>query len=393
MSVGAADSAGSAVAGFWAWWPTVASRYAAVFDGGRENPAGGATAAACLTPDQIGSVLTEKVHAIDPGLVWEFGPGIEGARHCLMVTAGGVPELRPAARRWLNAAPAPDAAWSFVDMRLAQPGAVLEWEGLSYGPADCRIGVRAGHSIVHVTLWHPNWGSAKTSALRSGLFGGRGAAAGTAPDMQVAFLMLDAALGEEAVSTWLGQIEVTDRCPENAVSMDELRSLVAGMAAEAVDPDGNPVWTVLRFESDGAPGVVRTIVPATPMLAPTCDRRVEVELHIDPLAASDLTGAQVLDRVTALEDALDSTVSENSAGLLVAVVTHGGTVTMHLYLDSGAGVPGAVGGVGGAGLSDPGHADAVVNTLRAVASTWDLGEVVFSSEQDPSWEAVRGFWV
>lgn len=385
MSDGTTGFTGSAIAEFWAWWPTVASRYAAVFDGA----GGDATAAAGLTPDQIIPVLSEKVHAIDPGLVWEFGPGVEGARHCLTVTAGGVPELRSAARRWLNAAPLPDAAWSFVDMRLVQPGAVLGWDGLRYDPEDCRVGVRAGHSIVHVTLWHPNWGSAKTSALRSGLFGGCGDASGTAPDMQVAFLMLDAVLGEEAVSTWLGRIEVTDRCPTNSVTMDELRSLVSRTAADAVDPDGNPVWTVLQFESDGAPGVVRTIVPVTPMLSPTCDRHVEVTLHIDPVAASDLTGAQVSDRITALEDALVSTVSENSIGLPVAVVTHGGTVTMHLYLDSGAGV----GAGAGAGVSDPVQVDAVVNTLRAVASTWDLGEASFSSAQDPSWDAVREFRV
>ncbi len=31
---------------------------------------------------------------------------------------------------------------------------------MRYDPSACRVSVRAGHSLVHVTVWHPNWGSA-----------------------------------------------------------------------------------------------------------------------------------------------------------------------------------------------------------------------------------------
>lgn len=276
-------------------------------------------------------------------------------------------------------------------------------DGTHYDPADCRIGVRAGHSIVHVTVWHPNWGSSTTSALRAGLFGGSGGEA--EPDPRAARLMLDAALGEETVATWVGSVEVTDRCPQHAVAMDDLRSLVGEMAASAVGPDGDPVWTVLRFETEGARGTARTIVPVTPMTAPTCDLHVAVTVEIDPVRASDLTGAQVDDRINALEDALSDTVRENRAGLLVAVVRQAGTVTMYFYLDSvgGGGTDGTdvVAGDGaGAGVGDgvgaggsAGDVDAVVNTLRACVSTWDIGESSFSSGADPSWSAVRAFRV
>ncbi|MGO1950913.1 MAG: hypothetical protein ACTH1D_14850 [Mycobacteriaceae bacterium] len=368
---------GSPIADFWEWWPTVASRFAAVFDGDTATAQG-------LTPQDIVPELTGRVRAINPDLEWEFGPGTGGARHCLTVTAGGVPGLRPDARRWLDAAPAPDAAWSFADMRLASPNSVLQWDGLTYDPVDCRIGLQAGHSIVHVTLWHPNWGPAKTSALRRGLFGGTGSTEGTAPDLQAGFLMLDAALGEAAVSTWLGSIDVTDESPKDAVTMDDLRGLLGRMAADSVDPEGNPAWTVLRFEQ----GTARTIVPATPMVAPSCDLHVAVTLPIDPVAASDLTGAQVTHLVSAIEDALDATVKENSAGLLVAVVTRTGeegeSATMHLYLDSAAD---GVGGPDGTGDRS------VLNTLNTVASTWDLGDADVTEEADPSWDAVRAFRV
>lgn len=264
--------------------------------------------------------------------------------------------------------------------------------GLRYDPSDCRVSVRAGHSILHVTLWHPNWGSAKTAALRSSLFGGQGAAEGSEPDPQAARQMLDAALGADATATWLGQVEVTDICPTDAVTMDGLRERIADMEAEAIDPDGAPVWTQIRFgheaDPEDRPGNARVIVPLSPAVAPSCDRHAVVTLSIDEIAASDLTGAQIDDLVVGIEDALDATVKENGAGQLVAVVVESrdgaGVVSLHMYLDS------SVPGVGDA--QDSGDRS-VLNTLRAVASTWDLGDATFDDELDPSWDAVAGLRV
>ncbi|WP_297006144.1 hypothetical protein [uncultured Corynebacterium sp.] len=269
-----------------------------------------------------------------------------------------------------------------------------------YDPAACRIGVRAGHSIVDVTVWHPQWGSAKTAALRAGLFGGSGGVA--APDEAAARRMLNDALGESTVATWIGSVEVTDHSPQHAVSMADLRELVDRMAASSVGPDGNPAHTELRMDVDGADAVVRTIVPLAPSVAPGRDRHVEVTLHIDPFRATELTGAQVRSTVLALEDALSATVRENRAGLLVAVAHQDGSgtgeagagldgvgrqdaVTLHFYL----GAPGGA-GADAAPVADPDH---VVNTLRATVSTWDLGEASLEDEVDPDWSAVQRYRV
>lgn len=310
-------------------------------------------------------------------------------------------------------------------------GTVTGPDGTVYDPADCRIGVRAGHSIVRVTLWHPHWGSAKTAALRAGLFGTAGTAGvpGTtgaaggpdrpgnpdrpgasgisvAPDPAVARQLLDAALGAETVATWIGEVEVTDRSPEHAVSMADLRDLVARMASAATDPDGRPRHTELRMEVDDASAVIRTIVPLAPSVAPGRDRHVGVTLHIDPFRATDLTGAQVRSTVLALEDALSATVRENHAGLLVAVVHRGGegtgeagsglggvglddVVTLHFYL----GAPGAPGMAGEAGAADAAELDHVINTLRATVSTWELGEASLTDDVDPTWSTVQQFRV
>ncbi|WP_237559694.1 hypothetical protein [Corynebacterium neomassiliense] len=272
-------------------------------------------------------------------------------------------------------------------------GPVTGPDGLVYDPADCRIGVRSGHTLLHVTLWHPNWGSAKTAALRSGLFGSAGTT--VAPDVSVARELLDAALGSVVAETWIGTVEVTDHSPAHAVTMGGLHAMVERMASDAVDPDGDPEWTELRMHLDGAPAVVRTLVPLAPSVAPGHDRHVAVSLHVDPVSASDLTGAQVRSTVLALEDALTATVRENRAGLPVAVVHRSGeglsgdgsitaaagegtddVVVLHYYLGS----PGA----------DPDH---VLNTLRATVSTWELGKASLVDDVDPAWAAVQHFRV
>jgi hypothetical protein len=274
-------------------------------------------------------------------------------------------------------------------------GPVTGADGLDYDPGECRIVVRPGHSIVHVTVWHPHWGSAKTAALRAGLFGGTGETA--APDVAVARQLLVDALGASTVETWIGDIDVTDHSPERAVSMADLGDIVGRMASSATDPDGNPGHTELRMEVDGADAVVRTIVPPAPAVAPGRDRHVQVTLHVDPFRAADLTGAQVRSTVLSLEDALSDTVRENHAGLLVAVVHQQGSgtgeagagldgvgrqdaVTLHFYLGDAV-------EAGGADL------DHVINTLRATVSTWELGEAALTDDPDPTWSAVQRYRV
>ena len=281
-----------------------------------------------------------------------------------------------------------------------------------YDPADCCIGIRAGHSIIHVTVWHPQWGSAKTAALRAGLFGAAvspdaapsamSSGEDATPDPAVARQLLEDALGTATVATWIGSIEVTDHSPDRAVSMADLCGLVTRMASSAKDPDGHPTHTELRMQVNGADAVVRTIVPLAPTVAPGRNHHVAVTLHIDPFRSTELTGAQVRSTVLALEDALSATVRENRAGLLVAVVHQEGAgtgepgagldgvgrqdaVTLHYYLGIGAGDSADM--AGGADL------DHILNSLRATVSTWELGEASLDDEVDPTWTAVQRYRV
>lgn len=250
--------------------------------------------------------------------------------------------------------------------------------GPTYDPAACRIGITAGHAVLHVELWHPNWGTAATDALRRTLFGADGPAGGAAPDATVAHRMLDDALGADRAAAWLGRVTVTDRSPRNAVGMGELQDRVGRMAADAVGPDGRPAHTVLNTGQDATRRTARVVLPLSPTVAPGCDLHVQVTLGTDPVASSDLTMAQIEDRSAAVRDALADTVDENNAGVLAVTEFRPGADTLHFYLDPQA----------------PAVADrSVLNTLRAVASAWQYGDTVVDEENDPAWDAVRAYRV
>ncbi|WP_420098100.1 hypothetical protein [Corynebacterium sp.] len=245
-------------------------------------------------------------------------------------------------------------------------------------PAACRIGITAGHTVLNLEVWHPDWGSAATQALRRSLFGAQGPSGDSVPDEQVATAMLESALGVERSDAWLGQVTVTDRSPGNAVSMADLQERVDRMASEAVDPDGRPTRTELHVDHDGVPATAQVVLPLSPVVAPGCDLHVSVALQTDPVASSDLTMAQIEDRSGAVREALADTVSENNAGILAVTETRPGSDTLHFYLDS----------------ASPAVADrSVLNTLRTVASAWQYGDTVVDEENDPAWDAVRTYRV
>lgn len=254
----------------------------------------------------------------------------------------------------------------------------------AYDPAACRIGVTAGHTVVNVEVWHPNWGSPATDALRRGLFGADGPTDGAAPDAAHARRMLVDALGATQVSDWVGSVSATDRSPGNAVGMAELQERLTRMGQDAVAADGRPAHSILHLDRDataetaGTAGTVRVVLPVSRGVAPHCDLHVTVALGTDAVGSSGLTMAQIDDRTTAVRDALVDTVSENQAGILAVTETFPEAVTRHFYLDSAA----------------PAVADgAVLNTLRTVTSTWDLGDATIDHGPDPDWGAVRRFRV
>jgi hypothetical protein len=173
------------IAAFWTWWVAEGrARTTATFD----SKDGDAVR-------RFAPVLAEHVQAIDPGLSFETGTG-GAARHVLTVTAAGDPDLRDAAQRWLDAAPAADETFEYSSFRCpeADPSGVSirldEHRTVDLASATVVTLVEGGK--VHVQVSHPEFASLPDDA-----------------QAQITFLLLDALLGEEAVERWVGEVAWT----------------------------------------------------------------------------------------------------------------------------------------------------------------------------------------
>jgi len=104
------DGGREAIAAFWDWWSASGKAEAAELFAGRGDQE---------RFDAFGEALGSRVRAI-ADLAVATGPGHD-AKHCLVLTAGGDPDLRDVAARWLAAAPPVDEDFEYADHRQAHP--------------------------------------------------------------------------------------------------------------------------------------------------------------------------------------------------------------------------------------------------------------------------------
>jgi len=173
-----------AISAFWQWWTDAGKAEASVlFAGGGDQERFNAFA------EELGAL----VGAIDPGLGVATGPG-RTAQHCLVVTAAGDEELREVAAAWLAAAPEADAEFEYADRRQPHPepqSLALRFPGGVIELAHTTVLAVVDGRVVHLQLSHPRFAELSENDR-----------------LQVAFMFLDAVLGEEAVEERIGQVEV-----------------------------------------------------------------------------------------------------------------------------------------------------------------------------------------
>ncbi|MFN8189428.1 MAG: DUF695 domain-containing protein [Nocardioidaceae bacterium] len=327
---------------FWAWWAA----------------AGAAQTSAAIAdraPDRMVDELSRRVNGIHPGLAWELASG-RRAQHVLVVSPEGNPDLRSAARRWLRAAPEPDATWEYADAR--QPVPDLDDIRLSLGKQTVCFGDtlvtarRVGHHF-DVTVHHPVFEEIPVEA-----------------QLQITYLALDAALGEVDVETWIGEIEPAALAPLDAFPLHHLSRLVADLREELTDADGSPTWVILKGSGPEGPVMALAQVPLAPTTAPELDEHVAVAATYDQLTDEGFPGDPSLEALRTLEDRLADVL--DGRGRLVAHESSGGRRTLHFYVDSATGATGE---------------------LLAAARDWRLdgvaGVVHTAAEPDPGWSAVR----
>lgn len=167
------------IAAFWDWWKTVEGQLS---DLDAKPPS-----------DAVLEGLDERLKAMHRDLAWELGPG-QDKRHALTVSPDGVSALRSLTAAWKAAAPN-SIDWDFFDVRPPVPGRasalVLESGGGEVLGSDVEVAIFDDEDRHRLDVWvhHP---SMKRVGKRQ--------------RWSLAFLLVDAALGESDVATWVRTI-------------------------------------------------------------------------------------------------------------------------------------------------------------------------------------------
>lgn len=284
---------------FWEWW----------------NGEGADLVEAAIDAGDFGSipaVITAKLDAVHPDLVWELGPGSQ-SQHSLTVSAGGNAEARPAAERWLRSAPAPSSVWEYCGSRQRATDLSslrLRFDGVDVAFAEALLATEfdADRSRFDTTVFHPAFST-------------------LAPQhhMQVAFLILDAVLGEDDVERWIGTIDVAIDRPATGVAPAEVAEAVDALAKRSTGE-----WALLQV-----PGprlhLARVQRPLHRVDFPLFDRHSEVQVSFTTTAEHGGPDDRAFAELSDLEDELIEVLG--TAGNLVLVETTPRRRTFHVYSD------------------------------------------------------------
>ena len=325
------------IAEFWAWWVTARPEIEA--------------AIAANAPERYEPDLTVAVHRIHPGLQWEVG-GRDGD-YQLVVTACGRPEPRSAAARWLLAAPSERSGWAFHATRQPDPAALSLHLNVDSGAGKLAM---AGLSVavvedeqswrVHVAVHHDGF-----------------AALADAQRLDIAYLALDWALGEQDVQRWIGEVSTVAELPDAAIPIASLATTVAGFA------ERHPrAFALVGATVEGLPLTAVVQVPLSPVDFPLFDQHIAVAVPYAAMNAGRLQVGLSAERIRAFDDALSGLVGDDA--VLAVAVSHDGRRVFHYYTDP---------------LSS------VAERVAAWDHGWPEGRVDIQVSSDPAWNAVRPF--
>jgi hypothetical protein len=325
-----------AIAGFWAWWAGARPEMAAALAEG--------------DPQRVAGALTQAVGRIHPDLDWALAAGLDGARHALVVSAGGRHDLRAVAERWWLAAPPADAEFEYHPVRRRDPAAVegvLDIDDYEVPLVEFVAGTRYDEQRgrFDLAIHHPLFPLLdKDSRARA------------------AFLALDTALGEDDVERWVGAVDVTPDQPVDAVPLASLGPLVDGLRPR------DDAWVTFTGATRKGPvvGVVRR--PFSRVDRPLADTHVAVSLPYEPGGEGMPSAPDFAKQVDAWERrALDALGGDGDHAVLVGHETGLGRCLVHLYVD---------------GLEvDPAAIDPLL-------PEWSMGPARRHTTPDPAWREI-----
>lgn len=327
-SPGAPAPHAEAITRFWEWWAQARRR----LDGG--------------VPADIAEELSAHVEAINADLEWEIGPGPS-----LIVSGGGVAELRGIAERWRIAAPDGDA-WRYHAARPADPAMLsgkLQIDDHEFDVEYVKMGLHAdsARARVDITAYHPDF-----------LF---------VPDdtrLALTFRVLDWALGEDDVARWVGEVKTTENEPMDALPATMLPAVVEQIAA----PFAEPAWLTGEGRTPlGHAARVAVRFPLHRQDYPLCEAYVSVTL---PYAHANPDRLPVEPSASALRKFEEAVEAMGTRAVLAAHETGDGRRVLHLYADPASGA---------------------VAELDQLAAAWSEGRAKVATRPDPGWTALAAY--
>ncbi|MEZ6132064.1 MAG: hypothetical protein R3C59_25665 [Planctomycetaceae bacterium] len=195
--------------------------------------------------------MKRHLQSIHPDLMWEFGPGVKGAKHRLVITPENRPDLRPMVNDMIAKAPR-NSEWEYYPYRLA------ESVDAALATVKGRTGVDVSDVTVAVSLGDAN--RINLVYRRDRLPEDRELA------FDAAFVATESLLGEQALDRWVGAIQVVDDLapvepgqrflslsrlkPTFVALVDGTRSQLPSLPWSAMFEDAE--WAVLKLQPEEA---------------------------------------------------------------------------------------------------------------------------------------------
>jgi hypothetical protein len=189
---------------FWVWWSTARHQILRAIEVEQ------------TFSDRLIEDIASHVSAIGD-LDWELSPG-KTAKHAFCVSPKGDPQARLITELWRHRGPNPDETWEYFAARQGTQASRIEIGGVQLDRDDLMVSfeVDTGRERIDATYFHPRFAKLSEKLQTTSLY-----------------LLLDGALGEDAVERWLGRIEATSKRLENTLPFSQFREALSKLERTA----------------------------------------------------------------------------------------------------------------------------------------------------------------
>ncbi len=207
----------------------------------------------------VPSFMQERLQAIDPNLMWEYGPASRGRGHRLVITPEHRHCLRPLVSEVMRRAPKMDG-WQFFPARIPESAEMAQTTVVARTgrKSICKgVDIRINrHSQIDLEYIFPTIGFSEQAAFEE------------------AFVLTETLLGEETLNVWIGEIKA--------------RSALVGSGRVKLEGLYQVVQSEITRLLNRLPDVPRWKLPKDSLTYGVVDLRKRAQEQSDDVSRSDL---------------------------------------------------------------------------------------------------------